>query len=103
MTEARMQETPQYAPGTFCWVELGTSSSEAAKKFYTELFDWNFTDNPIGEGMVYTMLQQNGLDVGALYQLMTDMVAQGVPPHWMSYISVTNADTLPQKLRKPAA
>ena len=47
MTEARMQETPKYAPGTFCWVELGTSDGEGAKRFYTELFGWDFTDNPL--------------------------------------------------------
>jgi len=33
MTEARMQETIEYAPGTFCWVELATTDDEAAKKF----------------------------------------------------------------------
>jgi predicted enzyme related to lactoylglutathione lyase len=92
MTEAKMQETPGFAPGTFCWVELGTSDGEAAKKFYTELFGWSFKDNPMGPDMVYTMLQQDGKDVAALYKLMPDMVAQGVPPHWLSYVAVENAD-----------
>ncbi|HKO95808.1 MAG TPA: VOC family protein [Pyrinomonadaceae bacterium] len=92
MSEAKMQEIPGFAPGTFCWVELGTSDGEAAKKFYTELFGWTFQDNPIGPDMVYTMLQQDGKDVGALYKLMPDMVAQGVPPHWLSYVSVASAD-----------
>jgi predicted enzyme related to lactoylglutathione lyase len=100
MSEARMQETPKYAPGTFCWVECGTSDGEAGKKFYTELFGWDFTDNPIGPGMVYTMLKQDGKDVGALYQLMPDMKAQGVPPHWMSYISVTSADETAAKAKE---
>jgi len=69
MSEARMQETPTFAPGTFCWLELGTSDGEAAKQFYTELFGWTFEDHPMGPGMVYTMLKQDGKDVGALYQL----------------------------------
>ncbi len=92
MTEARMQETPNYVPGTFCWVELGTSQGEAAKKFYTELFDWGFDDQPIGPNMVYTMLKRDGKDVGALYQLTDEMTSNKVPPHWMSYVSVTSAD-----------
>ena len=92
MTEARMQETLTYAPGTFCWVELGTSDSEAAKKFYTGLFGWTFDDKPTGPGMVYTMLQKDGKDVGALYELMPEMKAQGIPPHWLSYASVISAD-----------
>lgn len=99
MTEARMQETPQYAPGTFCWVELGTSDGEGAKKFYTELFGWGFTDNPIGPNMVYTMLKLDGKDVGALYQLTPEMSAQGIPPHWLSYVSVTSVDETAAKAK----
>src|SRR2546427_1699496 len=103
MTEARMQETPQYAPGTFCWVELGTSDGEGAKKFYTELFGWDFTDNPVGPGMIYTMLKQDGKDVGALYQLSPEMTAQGIPPHWLSYVSVTSADETAAKAKAAGA
>ncbi len=58
MTEAGTQEAIAYKPGTFVWVELATIDSEAAKKFYTELFGWDFTDNPMGPGMVYTMLKK---------------------------------------------
>jgi predicted enzyme related to lactoylglutathione lyase len=103
MTEARMQETPEYKPGTFCWVELGTTDGEAAKKFYTQLFGWDFTDNPIGPGMVYTMLKLNGKDVGALYQLMPEMRAQGIPSHWLSYASVTSADESAAKAKELGA
>lgn len=92
MTETKMKEAPQYAPGTFCWVELGTTDGEAAKKFYTELFGWTFTDSSVGPGMVYTMLKQDGKDVGALYQMSTEMTAMGIPPNWLSYVSIANAD-----------
>jgi predicted enzyme related to lactoylglutathione lyase len=87
-----MQETPEYAPGTFCWVELGTTDGEAAKKFYTELFGWTFSDAPAGPDMVYTMLKLDGKDVGGLYQMTGEMTAQGIPPHWLSYASVSSAD-----------
>jgi hypothetical protein len=100
MTEAKMQEEVSYAPGTFCWVELGTTDGEAAKKFYTELFGWDFTDNPIGPDMVYTMLKLNGKDVGALYKMMPEMTAQGIPPHWLSYVSVTSADETATKAKE---
>jgi predicted enzyme related to lactoylglutathione lyase len=92
MTEARMQETPEYAPGTFCWVELSTSDSDAAKKFYSELFGWTFQDLPMGPGSVYTMLQSDGKEVGGLFQLTDEMKSAGIRPNWMSYISVENAD-----------
>jgi len=99
MTEARMQEIADYKPGTFCWVELGTTNGEEAKKFYTKLFGWGFTDNPIGQGQVYTILKLDDKDVGALYQLDSEMKAQGIPPYWLSYVSVTSADETAQKIK----
>lgn len=92
MTEARMQEAPQHKPGSFCWVELGTTDSPTAKTFYKELFGWDYEDTPGGPDMIYTMIKLNGKDVGGLYHMPSDMLAQGIPPHWLSYISVTNAD-----------
>jgi predicted enzyme related to lactoylglutathione lyase len=103
MTEARMQETPNYKPGTFCWVELATTDGEAAKKFYTELFGWSFTDRPIGPGMVYTMLKLDGKDTGALYQLDGEKLKQGIPPHWLSYAAVNSADETAAKAKELGA
>ena len=103
MTEARMQEVPEYKPGTFCWVELGTSDDEAAKTFYSQLFGWTFKDNPMGDQGVYSMLKLDDKDVGGLYKLMPDMVAQGVPPHWMSYVSVKSADEAVEKAKAHGA
>ena len=103
MTEARMQEVPEYKPGTFCWVELGTSDSDAAKTFYSQLFGWTFIDNPMGDMGVYTMLQVDGKNIGGLYKLMPDMVAQGVPPHWLSYVSVASADESVEKAKAEGA
>jgi predicted enzyme related to lactoylglutathione lyase len=103
MTEARMQESPEYAPGTFCWVELGTTDGEGAKKFYTELFGWTFEDKPIGPGGVYTMLFQDGKDVGALYEMPAEMRSLGVPPHWLSYVSVASADESAAKAKSLGA
>ena len=98
-----MQEAPEYKPGTFCWVELGTSDDQAAKTFYTQLFGWDYVDNPMGEQGVYTMLKLNGKDVGGLYKLMPDMVERGVPPHWLSYVSVANVDETAAKAKEAGA
>jgi predicted enzyme related to lactoylglutathione lyase len=103
MTEARMQEVTEHKPGTFCWVELGTSDNEAAKNFYSQLFGWTFIDNDMGDMGVYTMLQLDGKNLGGLYKLMPDMVAQGVPPHWLSYVSVANADESVEKAKAEGA
>lgn len=103
MTEARMQETPDYKPGTFCWVELATTDAKAAKKFYTELFGWSFSDSPVGPEMIYTMLKQGGKDVGALFQMTGEMTSQGISPNWLSYALVTNADESAAKAKELGA
>ena len=103
MTEARMQQRPQYKPGTFCWVELATSDSAAAKNFYTQLFGWDHEDKPMGPEGTYTLLKLNGKDVGGLYELMPDTKAQGIPPNWLSYVSVENADEVAEKAKGEGA
>jgi predicted enzyme related to lactoylglutathione lyase len=97
-----MQESPGFKPGTFCWVELGTSDGAAAKTFYGQLFGWDFVDHA-GSNGVYTMLKLDGKDVGGLHELMPDMKAQGVPPHWLSYVSVTSADEAAEKVKAEGA
>jgi hypothetical protein len=75
-----------YAPGTFSWVELATSDGEAAKRFYGELFGWDYDDRDMGGGATYAMATRDGHHVGALYQ------SDQAPPHWNSYITVKSAD-----------
>jgi len=103
MAEVRMQETPEYAPGTFCWIELGTTEAESAKKCYSGLFGWGFTDSPMGPSMVYTILKLDGKDVGGLYDMPSEMTSEGVPPHWMSYVSVKSADEAAAKAKSLGA
>jgi predicted enzyme related to lactoylglutathione lyase len=95
-----MATITQHAPGTFCWFELGTTDEAGAKKFYSELFGWTVVDYPMGDQGTYHMLQKNGLDVGAFYKLMDDQVKQGVPPHWMPYVSVESAANAAEKAKQ---
>lgn len=103
MSEARRQETPDPKPGSFCWIELGTTDNDAAKNFYTQLFDWEYQDHPMGPDGTYTMLLLDGKDVGGLYKLTADMLSAGVPPHWMSYIATDNADETTEKAKAAGA
>jgi predicted enzyme related to lactoylglutathione lyase len=92
-----MTEPREFAPGTFCWAELATSDQAAAKQFYHQLFGWDTSDSPIGEGHTYTMLRVRGKDVGGLYRQDPRQQAQGVPSHWLSYVSVESADDAAKK------
>jgi predicted enzyme related to lactoylglutathione lyase len=87
-----MPTIEKHAPGTFCWVELGTSDQNAAKHFYGSLFGWSFVDYPMGPGDVYTMFKLDDRDAAAGYTLREAERSRGVPPHWMLYIAVEDAD-----------
>ena len=87
-----MVEVVRHEPGAFSWAELATTDPEAAKRFYTSLFGWTYVDNPMGPDMIYTRLQLNGRDAAAMYAQMKDQREQGIPPNWMVYVTVSNAD-----------
>ena len=84
-----------HKPGTFCWIELMTTDSDAAKKFYGGLLGWTFEDNPIGDGQVYTMAKINGKDAAGIFKMGGQF--QGMPPNWGSYIAVEDADAMTKK------
>ena len=86
-----------YEPGTFCWVDLVTSEAEAAKRFYTDLFGWEYEDNEMGDGAVYSMALVGGKRVAGL------MGGQSEPPHWNSYIAVESAEETVGKAKEAGA
>jgi uncharacterized protein len=92
-----MVEKKKHEPGMFCWVELATNDGGAAKNFYKSLFRWGSDDRPI-EGGNYTMLQKNGKQAGALYEMGPEQ--KGVPPHWNSYVCVASADEAAAQAKK---
>ena len=49
-------------------------------------------DFPMGPDAYYTMFSLEGQHVGAAYTLQAEQRAQGVPPNWMIYVAVENAD-----------
>jgi predicted enzyme related to lactoylglutathione lyase len=73
-------------------VHLATPDPEAAKRFYGSLFGWQFEDMPADPEMAYTFVLLGRRSVAGLYALSPQMRAQGVPPHWLPFINVTNAD-----------
>lgn len=94
-----MPTMTKYVAGTFCWPELGTSDSEAAKKFYLPLFDWTTDDVPIPGG-TYSMIRKDGKAVGALYPLNEEQKKHEVPPHWLSYVASDDVDATLEKVKK---
>jgi len=87
-----MGERTQYAPGTFSWTDLTTTDQDAAKAFYGNLFGWEADDRPVGDGIVYSMMQVGGKDVAAISPQPKMLRDAGAPPTWNSYVTVESAD-----------
>jgi predicted enzyme related to lactoylglutathione lyase len=87
-----MGERTSYTPGTFSWTDLTTTDPDGAKEFYGALFGWQANDLPVGEGLVYSMMQLDGKRVAAISAQPEQQRGAGVPPIWNSYISVESAE-----------
>ena len=87
-----MTQIDSHTPGSFCWIELATTDQPAAKTFYQSLFGWTPNDMPMGPSEVYTIFRLEDRDAAAAYTLRPEQRSQGVPPHWMLYITVKSAD-----------
>lgn len=94
-----MPERTTLPPGAFCWPELATPDAAKAKAFYAGLFGWTAFDVPSAGG-AYTLLRVGALDVAALRTLSPDEKAQGLPSHFMSYISTASADASAQRAKE---
>jgi predicted enzyme related to lactoylglutathione lyase len=92
-----MTTRTEYAHGEFSWVNLGTIDPAAAKSFYGTLFGWEYEDMPAGPEMTYTMCRLKNHYAAGLYALDRRMQSQGVPPHWLPFINVSNADDIARK------
>lgn len=89
--------------GSFCWIELHTSDQNAAKNFYNALFGWAPDDMPMGPNDFYTIWKLQGRDAAAGCTLRPEERSMGVPPHWMIYIAVENADAVAAKAQQLGA
>lgn len=88
--------------GMFSWFELMTSDIEGAKKFYSEVVGWTFEadkNNP-----AYTLVKAPGVEhpMAGIYDRRKMMIEnpEAVPPHWGSYITVTDIAAAVEKVEK---
>jgi len=84
-----MPEITEYSPGSFCWVDQGTTDLEKAKAFYAALFGWDYA--AVDESG-YTMCLRGGRPVAGLYTYDRNMLDMGAPPCWTSYVAAADAD-----------
>ncbi|MCX6624921.1 MAG: VOC family protein [Acidobacteria bacterium] len=91
-----MANIEKHAPGSFCWAELGTTDVRAGGDFYSSLLTWGVKDVSSGD-MQYSILELDGAAAAGLYGLMPEQLQLGVPPNWMIYVAVEDADATAAK------
>ncbi|MCZ4123310.1 VOC family protein [Streptomyces sp. H39-S7] len=85
------------ADNALCWVELHTTDAAAAKAFYHQVFDWEYTDAPM-PGMTYTLIRPAGTDAaaeaehGGLMDLPPGATGPGSAPNWHPYFGTADCD-----------
>jgi len=95
-----MKLIKKYAPGEFCWTDLGTTNADAAKKFYQSLFGWKAKDVPMGTGDAkYSMMRVRGRDACAIYPRPSEQRGTKSPPAWIPYVSVASANATAKKAK----
>jgi uncharacterized protein YndB with AHSA1/START domain/predicted enzyme related to lactoylglutathione lyase len=72
-------------PGNFSWNELLTTDVDKATGFYTKLFGWETVPMP---GMPYTIFKNGNTYAGG----MMKSPMEGIPSHWLAYVTVANTD-----------
>jgi predicted enzyme related to lactoylglutathione lyase len=90
-------ETMMTQVGEVSWNELVTTDVAAAKSFYTGLFGWS--TEAFGSGMDYTLFKQGDASVGGMMKCPMD----GVPAHWLPYVTVEDVDACSSKAVKLGA
>ena len=88
-----MPSKTSYAQGAPSWADLATSDETAALGFYSQLFGWTDEPEEIPDGGgVYHMQKLGDDNIVGISAQRPDEAAQGVPPHWNTYLAVEDVD-----------
>ena len=92
-----MPQRDGYIPGVPCWIDTSQPDPEAAVRFYSELFGWEFEDvMPPGSEGKYFSARIRGGDVAAV-----GSIPEGAPQvaTWNTYVWVDSADGTAARVR----
>src|ERR1700694_2501256 len=78
--------------GVPSWVDLTTTDVEASKRFYGELFGWEWVASDTPRGGTYWTANIDGEPVAGLSSHSQELAGQGIPSTWNSYVNVDNVD-----------
>ncbi|PID73285.1 MAG: glyoxalase [Desulfobacterales bacterium] len=76
--------------GAISWFELMTTDVEAAKKFYGEIFGWEYTPFAQDPSHEYHSVSKNGREFAGI--MKTPKHCGDIPPCWGGYVTVDDID-----------
>lgn len=76
--------------GTIHWSELASTDVEGSKAFFAAQAGWTFDGMEMPNGM-YWVAMKDGKPVAGIMSV-DSIPADGVPPHWTTYIAVDDID-----------
>jgi predicted enzyme related to lactoylglutathione lyase len=91
-----MAKFESYPQGTPSWVELMTPDQQQAKTFYSGLFGWDISEEPIGDGHVYMIGKIEGDSVAGIGGQMPELA--GHPAFWGVYLAADDVDASAAKV-----
>lgn len=89
--------TGTYHVGKFVWFDLLTNDVSGTKRFYGELFNWEFEADP-SDDADYATIKKNGTPIGSVIYLkrLDEKVSES---RWLSYLSVPDVDRAAELIR----
>jgi predicted enzyme related to lactoylglutathione lyase len=95
-----MSERTHHEPGAFCFAELSTDDSQAATSFYVQLFGWNASYDPVGDGRYYTDLSVGDKQVAEITPRDLREQELARPAVWNSFVTVEDVDAMLERSSK---
>ncbi len=93
---AGMSQFAEGMPDTFGWAELNARGLERAITFYETVFGWTHSEQPFGEGEVYTQLEHDGQPIAGAMEMDPQIPAE-TPSYWLIYFNADDVDARFQK------
>ncbi len=92
-------DVPKVPSGRWLWNELHTNDPAKALAFYEKVVGFSHRAMDMGPGNTYYIISKGGMDRGGV----THHLQAGVPPHWLPYVAVDDADATIARAKKLGA
>ena len=89
-----------FASGTFNWVDLVAKDLPKIRAFYEKIFGWTYAEQDTQGGPPYGMFLKDGKNAAGIGQMSEEMINQGVPSTWNTYVSVDDIKAAEQKIKE---